>query len=89
MSDYYVWLEYYAAAPVSKNIKSDELKYASGHQHGVQPSQIQVNGLQPSLTANVSAAYAAYNKAHPGAVVAVPSNAAITTARTIKTRSAH
>ncbi|OYO29017.1 hypothetical protein [Janthinobacterium sp. PC23-8] len=89
MSDYYVWLEYFAAAPVSKNVKSDELRYASGHKHGVQPSQIQVDGLQPSLTTYVSAAYASYNKAHPAAVVAVPTNTAITAARTIKTRSAH
>lgn len=88
MPDYYVWLEYYAAAPVSKNVKSDELKYADGHQHGVQPTQGQVNGLQPSLTTNVSVVYATYNLAHPGAVVAVPSNAAIAAARVPKTRSA-
>ena len=53
MPDYFVWLEYYAAAPVSKNVKSDELKYADGHQHGVQPTRGQVDGLQPSLTSNV------------------------------------
>lgn len=88
MPDYYVWLEYYAAAPVSKNVKSDELKFADKHQHGVQPTQGQVDSLQPSLTANVQGVYATYNVAHPGAVVAVPNNAAITLARQIKTRSA-
>jgi len=89
MPDYFVWLEYYAAAPVSKNVKSDELKYADGHQHGVQPTQGQVDGLQPSLTSNVSAAYATYNRTHPAAVAVVPSNAAITQARLVKTRSAY
>lgn len=86
---YYVWLEYYAAAPVSKNVKSDELKYADGHQHGVQPSQIQVNGLQPSLTDNVTAAYSTYNGSHPQAPAAAPTNGVITAARIVKTRSEH
>ncbi|MGK5029026.1 hypothetical protein [Janthinobacterium sp. MDT1-19] len=89
MSDYFVWLEYYAAAPVSKNVKSDEMKYADGHQHGIQPTQGQVDGLQPSLTNNVLAVYATYNRTHPAAGAVVPTNAAITQARLIKTRSAH
>jgi hypothetical protein len=89
MPDYYVWLEYYAAAPVNRNVKSDELRYADGHQHGVQPTPGQVDGQQPSLTVNVAGVYATYNLAHPGAVVAVPHEAAIKLARVVKTRSAH
>ena len=89
MPDYFVWLEYCAAAPVSKNVKSDELRYADGHQHGVRPTQDQLDGLLPSLMGNVSAAYATYNRTHPAAVVVVPSNAAITRDRLFKTRSAH
>jgi hypothetical protein len=89
MSDYYVWLEYYAAAPVSKSVKSDELKYADGHKHGVQPTQSQVDSLQPSLTANVTATYDAYNVKNPTATVAVPAGAAIQGARDVRTRSAH
>ncbi len=89
MPDSYVWLEYYAVAPVSKNVKSDELKYSDKHQHGVQPTQTQVNSLQPSLTSNVQAVYATYNSTHPTAVVAVPSNADIQQGRAVKTRSAH
>jgi len=84
---YYVWLEYYCAAPVSKNVKSDELKYADGHQHGVQPSQGQVDGLQPSLTVNVNAAYANYNANNPGNQQALPALAVITAGRVVKTRS--
>jgi hypothetical protein len=86
---YYVWLEYYAAAPVSKNIKSDELKYYDGHHHGVQPSQVQVDSLQLSLIANVTTAYTKYNAQHPTAPVAVPSNATIAAGRTVNTRSEH
>ena len=88
MPDYYVWLEYYAGAPVSKSVKSDELKFADKHQHGVQPTQDQVDSLQPSLTANVAAVYAAYNRTHLAAAVGVPTNADITQARSVKTRSA-
>lgn len=84
---YFVWLEYYCAAPVSKNVKSDELKYADKHEHGVQPTQQQVNGLQPSLTVNVNAAYATYNGKNPNAPQAVPGLQAITNGRVIKTRS--
>lgn len=88
MPDFYVWLEYYAATPVSKNVKSDELKYADKHQHGVQPTQTQINSLQPSLAANVAAVYAAYNNKNPGAAIAVPSNATIAQGCQTKTRSA-
>jgi hypothetical protein len=84
---YYVWLEYYAAAPVSKNVKSDELKYADGHQHGVQPTQAQVDTLQESLNYNVAAVYATYNNNHLGAQVPYPGNAAVQAGRVVKTRS--
>ena len=84
---YYVWIEYYCASPVSKNVKSDELKYYDGHQHGVMPSQEQVNTLQPSLTANVEAAYEKYNESHPNAQQVAPTNAVIKNGRTVKTRS--
>jgi len=86
---YYVWLEYYCAAPVSKNVKSDELKYADKHVHGLQPTTTQQDSLLPSLYANVGTAYATYNQGHPDGVLAVPSNAAIQLARQVKTRSAH
>ena len=43
--------------------------------------------LQPSLTANVEAAYAKYNKAHPTAQQTVPTNQTITNGRTVETRS--
>jgi hypothetical protein len=86
---YYVWIEYYAAAPVSKSVKSNEFKYADKHQHGVQPTQSQVDDLQGSLQTNVAAAYATYNGLHPTAVVAYPGNAAVQAARSVKTRSAY
>ena len=84
---YYVWLEYYAGAPVSKNIKSEELKYADKHEHGVQPSQTQVNGLQTPLTNNVTAAYATYNRLHPQNPQVGPTTGVITAGRIVKTRS--
>lgn len=83
---YYVWLEYYDAA-IAKNVKSDELKFYDGHQHGVQPSQNQVNGLQPSLTANVQAAYATYNRLHPDTPLVAPAAVVIQQGRTVETRS--
>ncbi|WP_256081533.1 hypothetical protein [Massilia sp. YIM B04103] len=89
MSDYYVWIEYYAAAPVSRNVKSNELKYFTGHQHGVQPTQEQVDDLQSSLTNNVTTAYEDYNAKNPANLAAAPTNDAITQARVVKTRSAH
>ena len=84
---YYVWIEYYCASPVSKNVKSDELKYHTGHEHGVQPLQTQVDSLQSSLTAAVQAAYAKYNKTPGNTAQTAPTNAAITLARAVKTRS--
>lgn len=89
MSSYYVWLEYYAAAPISRNVKSSELRYATGHQHGVQPTPAQRNGLRPSLRANVAGAYATYNAMHPAAQVAAPAAAVIDGASVQRTRSAH
>lgn len=89
MSDYYVWIEYYAAAPVSRNVKSNELKYFTGHQHGVQPTQVQVDGLQSSLADNVTKAYEDYNDNHPANLATAPTNDAITQARVVKTRSAY
>lgn len=83
---YFVWLEYYAA-PIAKNIKSNEFKYADGHEHGVQPSQTQCDNLQPSLTSNVQDAYDKYNLAHPQATLAAPNNATIQQGRSVKTRS--
>ena len=50
---YYVWLEYYAGAPVSKNVKSSETKFYTGHQHGVRPSQNDIDGLESDLEARV------------------------------------
>jgi hypothetical protein len=85
---YYVWLEYYAATPVSKNVKSDELMYYDGHQHGVQPSQTQVNTLSQSLINEVLAVYATYNSAHVNNQVPPPAANVITADRTVKTRSA-
>lgn len=84
---YYVWLQYYCAAPVSKSVKSDELKYADGHQHGVQPTQNQVDSLQPSLTVAVNAAYGNYNANHPNAPQPVPALQTIINGREVKTRS--
>jgi hypothetical protein len=84
---YFVWLEYYAAAPVSRNVKSDELKYADGHVHGVQPTQEQTDSRQASLNANVAAVYATYNRAHAADIVAAPADDAIEAARTVRTRS--
>ncbi|QBR70888.1 hypothetical protein CU048_05890 [Beijerinckiaceae bacterium] len=85
---YYVWLEYYAASPVSKNVKSDELMYYDGHQHGVQPSQTQVNTLSQSLIGEVDSAYDTYNKAHVNNPASAPAPNVITADRTVKTRSA-
>ncbi|NVE01787.1 hypothetical protein [Massilia sp. BJB1822] len=89
MSDYYVWLEYYADAPVSRNVKSNELKYFTGHKHGAQPTQEQVDKLQSSLTDNVTEAYEDYNDKHPANPATAPTDDAITQARVVKTRSAY
>ena len=80
MSDYYCWYQYYFAG-VHKSIKSDELRYAQGHVHGVQPTAQQWEGLQASLYTNVEAAATA---AHP-----YPGNATVLAAAEKKTRSAH
>jgi hypothetical protein len=84
---YYVWLEYYAAAPVSKNVKSDELMFSDKHKHGVQPTPEQKNSLLPSLYTNVEEVYDKYNFAHAAAPVEYPGNDSVKTGRSIKTRS--
>ncbi|MGP0009433.1 MAG: hypothetical protein ACLPIG_12125 [Methylocella sp.] len=84
---YYVWLQYYADAPVSKSVKSNELMYYNGHSHGVQPSQEQVNTLSQSLIDNVDAAYTKYNQQNPNNQVTAPLPAVITANREVKTRS--
>ena len=76
---YYVWLEYYLA-PASKNVKSTELKFYDGHQHGVAPSQDQVDSLQSDLQITVQQAATAKTVAYPG-------DAAVLAGRTVKTRS--
>ena len=76
---YYVWLEYYLSA-AGKNVKSVELKYADGHQHGVQPTQSQVNSLQPDLQAGVSSAALKAKVTYPG-------DEAVQDGRQVKTRS--
>lgn len=78
---YYVWLEYYLST-AGKNCKSSELKYYTGHQHGVMPSQAQVNSLQPSLQHAVQAAATDKGVAYPG-------NAAVQQGRDVETRSEH
>ena len=77
--DYYVWLKYDAAAPVSKVCKSDELVYYSGHLHNVKPTDEQKDGLRESLYDDVEAKYAAYNRRRPAGVAAaeVPDHATI------------
>ena len=81
MSDYYCWYEYYWGAPVSKNIKSDERRYATGHVHGVQPKESDWAAIRPSLYTNVKA------QAKTGA--AYPGDATVLSNATKKTRSAH
>ena len=51
--DSYCWLSYYDSDTL-KTSKSDELKYADKHQHGVQPTEAQWDSLLPSLTQNVN-----------------------------------
>jgi hypothetical protein len=76
---YYVWLEYYLS-PAGKNVKSTELQFYNGHQHGVAPSQGQVNSLQPDLQAAVASAATKANVVYPG-------NQAVQSGRSVKTRS--
>lgn len=76
---YYVWLEYYLAA-AGKNVKSTELRYADGHQHGVQPSQSQVNSLQPDLQAAVFQVAQSKGVTYPG-------DPAVQAGRVVRTRS--
>ena len=45
---------------------SDELRYAQGHKHGVQPTPAQWASLLPSLFANVEQAAFAKGAAYPG-----------------------
>jgi hypothetical protein len=79
--DYYCWYEYYFAAPVSKNVKGDELRFAQGHQHGVQPSAAQWQTREASLYANVQTAGDEKDAAYPG-------DAAVLAAAVKKTRTA-
>ena len=76
---YFVWLEYYLSA-AGKNVKSTELQFYNGHQHGVAPSQGQVNSLQPDLQAAVSSTAAKAGVAYPG-------DQAVQAGRTVETRS--
>jgi hypothetical protein len=76
-----VWLEYYFAA-AAKNCKSDELCYQKKHVHGAQPSQTQINSLQPSLQDAVRSAATAANVAYPG-------DATVLAGREVRTRSEH
>ena len=74
---------------MNKNVKSDELKHADKHQHGVQPSQTQKDSLLPSLYSNVAAAYDVYNNQHATAQITAPSDDTIKANKIVKTRSAH
>ena len=79
----YCWYEYYWGAPVHKNVKGDELRFYTGHQHGVVPTDANWESCQPSLYANVGAVGRA--KRPP---VDPPSNDTILENAVKKTRSA-
>ena len=64
-----------------------QLMYYDGHNHGVMPSQTQVNTLSQSLIDNVDAAYTKYNQQNPNNQVTAPLPAVITANREVKTRS--
>ena len=81
---FYCWYEYDWGAPVSKKIKSDQLNYATGHQHGVRPTDKQWESRLPSLYANVRAAGAA--KRPP---VAYPGDSTVFAGKREETKSAH
>ena len=66
MSDFYCWYAYYFGPPVFKNCTSDELHYAQGHRHGIQPTPAQWASLLPSLFANVERAALSKNASYPG-----------------------
>ncbi|MDX6914311.1 hypothetical protein R9X49_04260 [Pectobacterium carotovorum] len=51
---YYCWLVYYDKN-LSKQIKSDEVKYYTGHQHGVQPTDKDWRECRKTLLINVNA----------------------------------
>jgi hypothetical protein len=79
---YYAWIQYYAGPPVNKNVKSAELRYYTGHKHGVMPTQDEINSLQEDLEVCVQKAYARI----PGAVY--PGDPTVLANREVKTRSA-
>ena len=81
MASKYVWIQYYAGPPVSKNVKSTELNYYTGSNNRARPTQRQVDDLQGDLEARVMAAYAKAGVAYPG-------DAAVLAGREVKTRSA-
>ena len=85
---YYFRLEYYAAAPVSKNVATDWIKYADKHVHGLQPTQTEISNDLPNLYSNVADAYQNYNTSHPAAVVPYPGNIAVQQGMQVKTKSA-
>jgi len=84
MPNYYCWLQYEWAAPVSKSVKGDELRFFTGHKHGVAPTAKQWESRRESLYANVRATGAA--KRPP---VDYPGDSVVLAAATQHTRSAH
>lgn len=76
---YYVWLQYYLNPP-GRNVQGVEFRYFTGHQHGVQPSQRQVDDLQGDLEARVQAAAIQSGVPYPG-------NDAVQNGRDVRTRS--
>lgn len=83
MSDYYCWMQYYDS-DTSKQSKSDEIRYAQGHHHGVQPTDADWENCLDDLVGVVNGVRA---NANPP-LAALP-DATISAGAEKKTRSAH
>lgn len=81
MSDYYCWEQYFDS-DTKKQTKSDEIRYAQGHDHGVQPTQQQWDDCLADLVVKV-------NNIRTQSGLATLLSATISNGAERKTRSAH
>lgn len=77
--DYYVWARYYFAA-AHREVSSMEIRYATGHRHGVRPTEAQEAEVLDDLRQRVEEIARARGLPVPTDVAAEAQ---------IKTRSAH
>lgn len=81
--DYFAWYTYDlqdARGRYVATVRTDELRYFRGHQHGVMPNEVQLAGLQVAL-------YNAVLQEATARSVPYPGNATVLAGASLRTRS--